>query len=876
MNKLIRPLQGGILLTLLVFNPSKTQAALTVTPSKPGNIFYTTETLSIPVRASVGTSVDWVATDYFGIQVGSGTAGVSGGTAILQPATGGRIGYFDLALLEKTGSTVNSTSSTQFAIVTPIDVSVMGSSPYGVMTHFAQFTPTALAPLIARAGIAHIRDEQYWNSVENPKDTFTWPTKFTGYMAAAATNGLKPLMILNWSNRFYDWDTSYVHPEYTAPYTSTGLAGFGNYALQLLNRYGSQVQSVEVWNEYNAGTFIVGQAATNKSYYYALTCQNVWNAIKPTYPGVKVIAGGTVPIAHGFIRDVLNQGANPYIDAFSVHPYRAVPEGVDIEIDGVTNLSKTYNGGVAKPVWATEFSKNINTAAGRYEAPSYTARIVTQMRTAGVEKMYYYLAQDDSYFPYRGLLGKADASRGDYLPNPVYPAYANLIRQLYGYTARGRWSGTLATTTYVYKFQNGSNWRYVCWGGSGDQPAPTIITLSIPTSTATVTDLMGNSQTLTAVAGKIAVQLDLEPVYISVTGGSVTAITEAANGVVADSVAGYSSSQGANGWSYGYVNVSGTYNPASFTQFAWNPWNGDNYRWKPASGTYPFLGIDGMHPYSASWVVRRWQSTVSGVATLSGVITGPASGSDGVNFHVFVDGTEIHTQFIAANALVNYNIPNVALSTGSKVDFVLDRNVSNSNDATGLNARITLTNTLPNPWVTQDIGSVAVTGSATYASGVFTVAGSGADIWGTADAFQYVYQSASGDCSIVARVDSQQNTHAWAKAGVMIRETTVANSRQVMTVVTPSNGVAFQRRGSTGGSTSATTAGGVTAPRWVRIVRAGDTFTSFHSSDGVAWSQIGTPQTIVMGTEVQVGLCVTSHNNAVLSESTFSNVMATP
>jgi hypothetical protein len=96
-------------------------------------------------------------------------------------------------------------------------------------------------------------------------------------------------------------------------------------------------------------------------------------------------------------------------------------------------------------------------------------------------------------------------------------------------------------------------------------------------------------------------------------------------------------------------------------------------------------------------------------------------------------------------------------------------------------------------------------------NGTFTLRGSGADIWGSADAFHFAYQPLTGDGSIVARVASLTHTHAWAKAGVMIRENLDADARHAMVVVTPSNGVAFQRRTSTGGS-SAHTAGAPSPP----------------------------------------------------------------
>lgn len=183
---------------------------------------------------------------------------------------------------------------------------------------------------------------------------------------------------------------------------------------------------------------------------------------------------------------------------------------------------------------------------------------------------------------------------------------------------------------------------------------------------------------------------------------------------------------------------------------------------------------------------------------------------------------------------------------------------------------------LPSPWVTADIGAVGATGSASYNSGTFTVIGSGADIEGTSDEFRYVYQTSSGDCSIVARVATQQSTDPWAKAGVMIRQTTAAGSRCAGVFITPGNGVTFQRRTSTGGGTIATTISGVTAPRWVKLTRTSNTFRADYSADGVNWTQVGANVSISMGTSTTLGLAVTSHNDGVLCTSAMDGVTATP
>ena len=203
--------------------------------------------------------------------------------------------------------------------------------------------------------------------------------------------------------------------------------------------------------------------------------------------------------------------------------------------------------------------------------------------------------------------------------------------------------------------------------------------------------------------------------------------------------------------------------------------------------------------------------------------------------------------------------------------------VTSHND--GVLATATLDNVsltaLPSPWQSSDIGAVGATGGVTQTNGTFTVIGSGADIWDAADEFRYVYQTASGDCEMVARVASVQNTNAWAKAGVMIRESLNANSSHATVVVTPGNGVSFQRRASTGGSSSDTTTWGLSAPYWVRIVRSGGTFTAYRSTDGTSWTTIGS-QTISMSTTVYIGLAVTSHADGTLCTATFDNVTATP
>lgn len=177
---------------------------------------------------------------------------------------------------------------------------------------------------------------------------------------------------------------------------------------------------------------------------------------------------------------------------------------------------------------------------------------------------------------------------------------------------------------------------------------------------------------------------------------------------------------------------------------------------------------------------------------------------------------------------------------------------------------------IPSPWQHSDIGNVAAAGNASVINGTFTISGSGVDIWKQADEFHYVYQSLSGDGEIVGQVTGMTNTNAWAKAGLMFRETLAAHAKHASMFVTPGSGVAFQRRTTTGNVSQHTGSAGK-APMWLKVSRKGNTFTGFKSSDGSNWQQIGSV-TINMNAQVFVGLAVTAHRDGTLNTSVFKNV----
>jgi regulation of enolase protein 1 (concanavalin A-like superfamily) len=183
-------------------------------------------------------------------------------------------------------------------------------------------------------------------------------------------------------------------------------------------------------------------------------------------------------------------------------------------------------------------------------------------------------------------------------------------------------------------------------------------------------------------------------------------------------------------------------------------------------------------------------------------------------------------------------------------------------------------------WSSQDIGDVAAAGSYTRASGVHTVKASGADIYGKADEFHFVYKLVSGDSTVVARVTGLQNSNPMttdpaAKAVVMIRESLGAGSKFVAAELTPvaTNKYRQHSRSSTNGTAvlTKTTTVNSAIPSWLRVVRKGATFTTWYSSNGSTWKMLAVSLNVSMAKLVYVGFGATSHQDGTLITATFDN-----
>jgi regulation of enolase protein 1 (concanavalin A-like superfamily) len=183
-------------------------------------------------------------------------------------------------------------------------------------------------------------------------------------------------------------------------------------------------------------------------------------------------------------------------------------------------------------------------------------------------------------------------------------------------------------------------------------------------------------------------------------------------------------------------------------------------------------------------------------------------------------------------------------------------------------------------WNAGDIGAVAATGSTTVTGQEIRIVGSGADIWGTADEFQFYRHTWSGDFEVTVRVLGQDPTDPFAKAGIMVRASELPGSINAYLAYTVSNGVTFQRRAVQGGSTVSTKVAGVAAPGWLRLRKTGNSFRALYAADSAGqpgpWLQVGTDSILAVGSPCVVGLAVTSHNDGVLNHARFDRLTGFP
>jgi len=274
--------------------------------------------------------------------------------------------------------------------------------------------------------------------------------------------------------------------------------------------------------------------------------------------------------------------------------------------------------------------------------------------------------------------------------------------------------------------------------------------------------------------------------------------------------------------------------------------------------------------------------SVSSAAAPAPVITAVSATTGSIGSQVVISGTGFGGLQGGSAVLLNGAAVTINTWSGTSISITIPAGASSGlmlvsiapsmNDSNAVRFTVT-SQPLPVSWLDQDVGSVGLAGSASYANGTFTVAGAGqGTLFSSADGFHFAYLPLTGDGTMVARVVSLQGSSA--QAGIMMRETLDAGANHVY-LFDYSSTIYMTERASAGASTTYQSLGSGTLPYWIKLVRSGNVFTMYGSANGVNWVQLGTSQTVTMAQNVYVGLAVSSRTTSSLATATFDNVSIT-
>ena len=473
--------------------------------------------------ASTAPSFNWTAADSNGVALGSGgpVNTASGPAYFSLPNV--NPGWYSLQMTTSTNSVYNA----PFSLVSNgyVDNSAK-PNPFGTNIHY--YTAASTVPqAIGAAGLASARLDLIWSQIELSKGVYTWTPAADQLVGFLNGGGVRPLLLLGYSNPLYDNGQT--------PSSSKGIAAFAAFAAAAAQHYYGAAD-IDIFNEFNVAGTNNSACGTTPACYYALLVPAA-NAIHDVANGTRVVGPtlggftqdwiGSNPDSYSWLQQFVSLGGLSYLDVVDIHNYTfptpAPPEGNNNAVIAAVKSLLTSHGS-SLPLWLTE--TGWPTYSGLYtniQQAQYIVRDAALSLQSGISQYMFYDFQDDcSPDPTGncsfGLMLNPGASATTLSPKPGFTAYAVLARSLAGYTYNG--SDNWGNGVYSLDFTNSSgSLQRIAWG-----PAANTTLMIQSTAAVTVTNWDGSQSTITPVSGNVTFSVGPDPVYVvgsAITGGSI-------------------------------------------------------------------------------------------------------------------------------------------------------------------------------------------------------------------------------------------------------------------------------------------------------------------------------------------------------------------
>lgn len=358
------------------------------------------------------------------------------------------------------------------------------SNPFmiGIMTH----TPTDEGVrLIKKGGIAWVRDEMYWSDIEKTKGKLALTKENERYINQLFKAGIQPLLVLDYSNEFYD------HGTY--PSSSQAIQAFVNYCTFIARCFKGKIHAYEIWNEWNGGCGMRKEDGYGEPEGYVALLKQVYPALKKIDPSLVILAGGMADSGSNWSNPWLEKacklGMLDYCDGLSIHPYcfsegheQGIPEKRFIErCKSIFKILKSYK--LNMPVYITEIgwpTHDHKNGSSTIESANYLARTYLLSATIPqIKGVWWYDWKDDGLDP-KEQEHNFGIVYNNLTPKPAYFFLQDVSAFLKEYRFEERTS-VGNDSVYILRFRNAKNQpAWAAWSITPNNPMPILISSKNP------------------------------------------------------------------------------------------------------------------------------------------------------------------------------------------------------------------------------------------------------------------------------------------------------------------------------------------------------------------------------------------------------------
>ncbi|WP_420110553.1 GH39 family glycosyl hydrolase [Pseudactinotalea sp.] len=187
------------------------------------------------------------------------------------------------------------------------------------------FEPDRVYPWLGELGAGWARVQSGWSRCEREPGVydFGWLDEIVD---ALAQRGVRTLMSLTFGNQLYSPEAPH---ESAVGYTpvhagEAAVRAWQAYVAALVAHLRGRVNHWEVWNEPNIPQFWAPEREDGRD--YSRLVEATADAVRRVDPEAFIVGGAQSQIDPMFLQECLEAGMAEHIDAFSFHPYQAVPE----------------------------------------------------------------------------------------------------------------------------------------------------------------------------------------------------------------------------------------------------------------------------------------------------------------------------------------------------------------------------------------------------------------------------------------------------------------------------------------------------------------------------------------------------------------------